>query len=605
MFYIALIFHFLYLGFNHEQLSSLMRFIDVHTEFNICINLNILKRDTQRHSIILYQHVGEFSANVNKIGNSNHDEALLKYTKLIEKAKTANADLLVTPEYSCPLNIIEQIIQNPLSQPNNGKIWILGGESINKEELIKIQRYNNDNITVIFDETLLEETKNFYNPLFYVFKASQNDVDKLIILIQFKTCHMGVWGGGELERNNLIQGRDIYIIKNNNSSTRLMSFICSEAMNVRQLLTPQIKIDIDWDDKPYLIVNPQINPDPSYSEFILFRHFILESEKKELISLNWGKETTFGGQNFFKDRGNTARSGVFYKTIENDFSENKILNNHKKGFYYLNIPRNKHVYYINGKVELIEIACPPVSITSGVSAQVRRDGPEAINSYYFDIANNKFSQYNNISDNHITYFTNLGLTNDYFTDPNVRIIDKERLLSLSLGKIVGGLGRQWCEIGNLNSFKLKEATECNSRVTYIDDNYEDSEELRSNYVERINKLSDDILPQTSLYPDSIKDLTKKNIKLKYCDTSKNFNFKYNITDIDDTSVVKTTICYLGVAQDNKINKIFDELQKLFEDGSQGKSRVVVFYSRENNIRSKSDPNAGSITEVPTDNSIII
>ena len=66
----------------------------------------------------------------------------------------------------------------------------------------------------------------------------------------------GLWSGGNIEVDNLIEGNDIYVIKNSNNSTRLVSFICSEAMNVRQELTQDIKDSLDWNDKPFLILNP-------------------------------------------------------------------------------------------------------------------------------------------------------------------------------------------------------------------------------------------------------------------------------------------------------------------------------------------------------------
>src|SRR5690606_34577538 len=104
-----------------------------------------------------------------------------------------------------------------------------------------------------------------------------------------------------IEANNLIEGNNIYILKNSNNSTRLVSFICSEAMNVRHELTTDVKNSLDWIDKPFIIFNPQINPNPSHPEFIGFRNFILERERKELISLNWGKETNLNKKAWYPE----------------------------------------------------------------------------------------------------------------------------------------------------------------------------------------------------------------------------------------------------------------------------------------------------------------
>lgn len=577
-----------------------MNFIDIYS-LNISTELDVLKRDTQRNSMLLYQHKGNFFADKNRIGNADQNEAHKKFLKVLEKAKQDNTALVLSPEYSCPKSIIDFIVENEDAQPPTNKVWVLGGESISKVEIKLLLSLNQDGVYIHCEDIIANTDKSYADPLYYIFKGLHNGESKLIILIQFKTRHMGVWSG-DVERNNLIEGNNIYIIKNSNTSVRLMSFICSEAMNVRTYLTQQTKNDILWSDMPFLILHPQINPDPSHQNFVDFRKFILEAEKKEVISLNWGLNTFFNGNNWYSDRGNTARSGVFFKTDE--LNHNRIISNHKKGLYFLHINRNKYVYYFSGIPELFCIENPPVHIKEGEAPQQRRDGPETVEIYSFDNASSTFNVIPTTDDKHLQFFIERGITNKFLLNVDNSILDKERLINISTGKVKGKLESKWCDVTNLNSFNLKEADECNCRMTYVEDTYPESETIRSLNCMNLVELGQTILPDKSQYPESIEDLTHYNIILSYSQNASSYKYKYNLTD-DNGEIKKATVCYIGNASVIQVRSTYDELQKLFEEGSEGKRRIVVFYKNGTEIRSKYDENAGSITTPSNDNSSIL
>lgn len=579
-----------------------MNFIDI-TDFNISTTLNILKRDTQRKSLLLYQHKGDFFADANRIGNVDQNIAHTKFLKVLEKARQDNSDLVLSPEYSCPVSIITHIIAAKDIQPLKNKIWVLGGESITKDELDNLNYANQYNVLVHFESDVLNSNKTYLDPLYYIFRGLHNGINKLIVLIQFKTRHMGVWSG-DVERNNLIEGNSIYIIKNSSTSVRLMSLLCSEAMNVRTNLSQQVKNDILWDDMPFLILHPQINPDPSHQSFVDFRKFILEAEKKEVISLNWGVNTFFNGNNWYSARGNTARSGVFFKTNELNYENTRVIRNHKKGLYFLHINKNKFVYYFNGTPELFHIENPPVHINEGVAAQQRREGPEVIEIYFFDNAASTFSAVQATDDKHLQFFIDRGIANKFLLNADNSIVDKERLINISTGKIIGKLEGKWCDVIYLNSFNLKEADECNCRMTYVEDTYLTSETIRSLNCSNLIELDQAILPDKSQYPESIKDLTHYNIILSYSQDASTYKYKYNLTN-DNGEIRKATISYLGNVSVSQVKNTYDELQKLFEEGTEGKRRIVVFYKNGTDIHSKYDESEGSITNPSNDNNSIL
>lgn len=586
----------------YRPIFFVMNFIDIAT-LNISTDLDVLKRDTQRNSLLLYQHKGDFFADGNRIGNVNPNNAHKKILKVLEKAIHDNSDIVLSPEYSCPISVITHIIASEEIQPLTNKIWVLGGESISKEELSQLNNANQDNILIHFEDNVFNSNKKYLDPLYYIFRGVHNGATKLIILIQFKTRHMGVWSS-DVERNNLIEGNNIYIIKNSNTSVRLISFICSEAMNVRTDLTQQVKNDILWDDMPFLILHPQINPDPSHQNFVDFRKFILEVEKKEVISLNWGVNTFFNGNNWYSGRGNTARSGIFFKTDELNHDSNRIIRNHKKGLYFLHSSRNKYVYYFDGDPELFCIENPPVHINEGEAPQRRREGPEVIEIYRFDDITSNFIILQATDDRHLQFFIDRGIANHFLLNPDNSIIDKERLINISTGKVNGKLESKWGEVIYLNSFNLKEADECNCRMTYVEDTYAASETIRSLNCANLIELDQTILPDKSRYPESIKDLTHHNIILSYSLHSAANKYKYNLTN-DNGEIKKATICYLGNVSVSQVKSTYDELQKLFEEGTEGKRRIVVYYKSGTDLRYKYDENAGSITNPSNDNSSIL
>lgn len=574
-----------------------MNFTDIST-LSITTELEVLKRDTQRYSSFLYQHKGVFFADNTRIGNIDQEASSTKFINVLTKAKAENISLVLSPEYSCPKLVIDKIIANPELQPTQQKLWALGGESLSKEELNYFRNLQNQNIHIQFEDCFANSDKNYVDPLYYIFQGKYDGIDKLIILIQFKTQHMGVWSGGQIERDNIILGNDIYIIKNNNTSTRLISFICSEAMNVSTNLTQQIQTDILWVDMPFLILNPQINPDPSHPDFINFRKFILENEKKELITLNWGKETYYNEVEWYVSRGNTARSSIFFKTNELNYDKDFIEKNHSKGIYFLhiNVNYNKYVFYLNSIPELFHIEHNAVHINTGTASQRRREGPQIIQIYDF---NNEYeiNDLSDINDYHISNLKERGVINTYFLDETKSIIDKEILVNLLTGKVQSKEQKRWSNVIHLNSFSLGESDECNNRLTYIEDTYANSKQIRKSNCDYISKL-DAIIKNKVDYPSSIEDLKSKEIVIAYPNTDK-IDYRHNVIESNGT-LINATICFVGNETKTDASFIYNNIRNLFDPESTKIRRVIVFYTNGEKIEKLFDPKANLFTETHTD-----
>lgn len=581
-----------------------MEFIDIST-LNITTELDLLKRGTQRYSSFIYQHKGVFFADNSRIGNNDSEEAKIKFINVLTNAKEENISLVLSPEYSCPKSVIDEIIAKPELQPSEQKLWALGGESLNKVELNYFRNLQNSNILIQFEDCFANSDKNYVDPLYYIFKGKHNGVDKLILLIQFKTRHMGGLWNNQIEPDNLIQGETIYILKNSDYSVRLMSFICSEAMNFNELNELELIKNHNWLDSPYLIFNIQFNPNPSHSNFLAFKQLILSKDKKELIALNWGLHTTIFSKGPLFSENNAPRSGIYFKTtdIELDYTRTKIIANHKKGLYFLQIKREKRVYFLNREAELFKIHNKSVHIAEGTDEQKRREGPICSNLYMIDSENNVVELNYDISDNHIDFWKKRGISNKYLLDSSKSFIDKEILLNISTGKVKAREGNKWSDIINLNSFTLNESNECNKRLTYLEDTYTESETVRSINCSSLSELDNNILPNNSLYPHSLKRLKYKDLLLAFSNNASDYNYRYNVVN-NEAEIQKATICYLGFAAESDIDRTYDEFQKLFEKGTDGIDTIVVYYKRGNSILSKSNPDAGDITKTPTNHNSI-
>lgn len=569
---------------------------------NIEIDLTVLRKDSQPYSALLYQHEGNLHADDTCIrNNTNAEPQLLAFLK---KSLESNADLALTPEYCCPWTVIEYIIKNQTHWPRDGKLWAYGCEAITKQQIQDFRTaYTNNEVHIHFDNIVLQKDGNYLDPLVYIFRGSHNEQPKLIILIQFKTAHMGVWTS-PIERDNYIGGEEIYVLRNSRTSIHFFSLICSEAMNFQDAMVPEMLEHLDWDDRPYLIFNPQLNPNPTHDRFCRFKEYILRNDRKELITLNWTAASKLLNHDLTLN--NSSRSGFYMKSVEADLSHRRIKQNHALGMYYFSFGQNKHAFVLNSIAHAFLIHNAPVSIVAGLPEQQRRDGPRTVGTFTFNATNVSLETSTaGISDSHLDYLKSAGCTCTFLNDPNTCILEKEMLVSLTSGNIKKIFGKEWSEIHNLYALQSDQQTEINRRITFTQDSYESNEAQRRLYLETVSELEHSILTHPELFPESIKDLGSEVLRIGYTNDARNNNYRYNVITAAGEGKI-ATICYMGHSSDNQIVKAFDNLRGIFDNDNNNKRRVVIFYKREGRFCSKYDAEAGSIlsTNVYGEKSII-
>lgn len=557
---------------------------------DLTIDLKVLQRNSQRYDILLYQHEGSLYADENKI--SNHHPVDNRFEKFFEKAKIEDTDIALTPEYSCPFNVVKSIINDSDKWPNNQKLWIAGCESLSLNELETFKNdYESDERIVFYDQRIHNENKRFVDPVVYIFKAEKEGNQKLVILIQFKTHHMGVWGNGVIERDNLIEGKEIYVIRNHpTNSINLMTLICSEALNFRDMLTDANKDYLDWEDKPYLIFQPQLNPKPTDHGFVDFRKFVLQSKDKEIISLNWQVDTLIGG---VKIEHSSSRSGLYLKSDEINLDDrSRIVNNHKLGLYYFCNKKNRHSYILSSKPHIFLIENLPVKISGVQQVQTRRDGPEIKKAFEYSNPSNEFRLIQEVDDLHLKYLDEIKCNNQFLSNPETCIIEKERLVCLSAGNVDNHAGNHWWKVQNIYSIYMNEDNEINRRLTVARNESDDSMNIKNRFVESVNELKK-IIDSKNDFPSSLGTLKNEDLIISYCNDSKNDNYRYNIASPNGEYKI-ATLAYLGTVLESQANKTYSALTDLFNRDEIGKERVVVFYKSGNNIFTKSKTNFANV-----------
>lgn len=566
----------------------------------LTINLNALKRISEPYSTLLYQHEGVLNATEDRIGN--HLDATAKLRSYFSLLRQTGADLALVPEYCCPFALLKEILDDPNDWPSANKLWAIGMESIKKDELVAYLGALNPDIVWYFDERVLISIKNFLDPLIYLFKAMKDGKEKLIVLVQFKNFHMGVWSGGDMERDNMIPGNEIYILRNSNTSVHLMSVICSEAMNLSTEMTQGVQNDLLWGDMPFLILNPQVNPGPNHPNFLEFRNFVLSAQRTEVIGLNWNNVSKISGNPLLSS--NFSRSGIYTRTPDINFKNLvRVRENHKRGLYYFYYSVDRHAFLLNSKAHGFLYNNTSVNINVGVAAQQMRNGPHLLSTYVFD-ENDELQPVTEVSDCHISYLESVGCHNAFLADPENCVIEKELLACLSTGEIPGKSSKNWSELNNIWSVKSVHNTEVNRRITVAEDMDAESTTIRDKYAGLIEVLGAEILNNSAYIPDSLSDLRSEKLLLGYskkrnADNEKLVGLQYFRCNLTSASgeMVWATVCYLGMANDEKIGRVFQALQGLFDHKSRDRDRVVVFYRRDGTYQAKSSESSSSIKEV--------
>ncbi len=258
--------------------------------------------------------------------NISHQNLCLQTVKLAQKE---SIDLLLTPEYSFPLDLLEEILTEPSMWPSIGKIWCLGcqGESDNgfSKRLSKWRKLGALVISQSFDQAAKH---GFTVPVIFAFQLSNQ---QLCVVIQLKTLPMSDQNC-QHEGADLTLGSIIYRF-GDNSSTKLYCLICADIMN-RAITLSQF---FPQSNDHIVILHPQLNPFPKHTVFEHFKQelFLADVGRNTIyITANWSTEVI---KKMSKGKNRFPQSAIYCKATESSKNSAKSKEKSKtKRFSYDN-----------------------------------------------------------------------------------------------------------------------------------------------------------------------------------------------------------------------------------------------------------------------------
>jgi hypothetical protein len=322
---------------------------------------------------MLYQHQGAVDASADGVGNRDSALAEQKFRAFFRLAAEKRPDLLATPEYSCPWSIIEECIAGE-NWPADGKVWIVGCESIHPDELTALQS-RHANVQWLSPNFNVERSQKFMDPVCILLNAKNSGGATVrAVAIQIKCCPMADQQH-RIEPDSLILGSDRYILRNNDSSIQLALMICADSLELDIYPSlPQHTL------LPYLVLHIQLTPDPRHGGSRAYRDFWGRQDraKTEIVTLNWARNSRIVSQNI-----SFGGSAWYFKSDAEVASDADISRDHQHGAYYAyNRARYFHCQIFNYSEHVFHIRTSKIEqADSDPSRRIKRTGPQSVGSY--------------------------------------------------------------------------------------------------------------------------------------------------------------------------------------------------------------------------------
>lgn len=295
--------------------------------------LNLIQANEQLYSVLAAQPKAKMLVTDRVICQADRQDAVEQmsaFLALVSEGPT-QPDLVVTPEYSMPWQVLTEKIKQGLI-PLEGKLWALGCESLSLDDNGTLENLRETGAIVI-SENLTEAartTQQYLNPLAYVFQAqSKAGESKLVVLIQFKTRVSG--DKHNTEATGMLPGERVYLFGTQPQETRLLTLICSDAFDFDSQTIENIYDGL-------LVLHIQLNGDPRHGQYKPYRQALYQyrGSDTEVFCLNWAADIELleGEKQKSLKLGNIAGSAWYVRAPQFDRDDDKLKKNQEKGMYY-------------------------------------------------------------------------------------------------------------------------------------------------------------------------------------------------------------------------------------------------------------------------------
>jgi hypothetical protein len=462
--------------------------------------LSAIQPTIATYKTLLLQPAGNLESDAAGVRNRDRHLTVTQLQSYFNLAVESEAELVVAPEYSVPWDVLENAIRNGV-YPASQKLWVLGCESIRYSELMTLQDSLIDVATVIF-EPLVANDARFLDPLVYLFSTTElgdNNILKLVLLVQFKTHPMSEKGNYEVDYLQLgTRGYSFGEL----GSIRLSSIICSDALALSADDARNI-----YDRS--LILHIQLNPSPRHPLYRRYRDHLLEQfgEATEIICLNWAqgvRERHNGQDSVWNDVAGSAWY-VKYGSVPGrlDARDEVLSASHVLGFYYTCMPGLKaHALFLNYRAAAYLFNSTKVTHIGQLGIESRLRGPELRQLFRWHPDQSRWIKEALSDDGFITAAEDAGGAKDELVRiSSANPFNAERVITLSSGNITEI--QTWHAVSELRSCRV-ESAEVIFRMTFCQDGHQDANEYRTKSLRRCRALWDLLLDHANI-PAALED----------------------------------------------------------------------------------------------------
>ena len=277
------------------------------------------------------------------------------YQEMLNDALQAQAQLVISPEYSVPWDLIRRIADGA-PRPPRGALWVLGCESITPAELDALEAHLPVAGVRLFHEPFDAQQRAqraFVDPVVFAFWALDNaGADVLCLLVQFKT--LASRDPDHVELQSLYLGSNVYKFTAQPGDVALLTLICSDAFGFTNAL-------VDAHCANLLLVHIQLNQRPANVDYAAYRArlFSVATKKNvEVVCVNWARGVLIDGElNPFN-----AIAGSAWYVPPRDFvpTDAEINQLHREGLYYSIVGGRWHAFYLNFESHSLTVTKQPV-----------------------------------------------------------------------------------------------------------------------------------------------------------------------------------------------------------------------------------------------------
>jgi hypothetical protein len=530
-------------------------------------DLEMLRPTEASYTCLLLQPSGPIFAGRDRIGGLDQDLNARKAFAFARLANERGAHLAVTPEYFTPWSAVKSLIEQGVVPPL-GALWVLGCESIRRDELAQFKADVAETCEVIHEPCdALSVDRSLLDPVVLLFATNRGDGNsRLVALIQFKTSPSR--DPLFVEEGLLKRGTTVYRFRGVSGILSAITLICSDAFAVDNALVLKLV------DRSTLI-HIQLNPDPRNTVYRNYRKAAFELDPSfsvcHILCLNWARTILLHEDNGKEEPWPAVGCSTWYLP-ENacSYADDIVLPNHQIGLYYTHMMERRHALHFDYD-EAVFLCRVPKVVTTGPAVLANKNGLNSLSRYEW---NNNGSAWTLQSEPRDAGFDQLLSANAEATAALAQVdlrnvLNVERLLALSAGAIDGT--EDWRSLKKIDSFCIK-SDEVVHRVTVAQDPDDSAVSFRNSRLEVLANIRHE-LDVRPTWPRQIAGIDK-NAQIKWDAGDGHFNVR-------GADGKPGLICYLAGEPgprelENKPSMLINLLRRA---GGPYQTRLCVFYRR--------------------------